>query len=228
MTPVSRTEILPEQKKPLEALKASIQADTDTQVQETAVPLQEAIDKNDRGTVMTALRTLESRLESLAAVERHREKLRDAKYAVGYVTDDIDTAVTGTVDLAKRTVVDPMADLARSNIPGAAAAMDSMKPAMDSMKETYAKLPTAMRLPILGAVVAGGSWLASFPVKWFGKLVGLVSSKGQAAVETFADRMKTAGKVALVGGGILGAASTIETLHRDGTFDGALDRLKSK
>lgn len=228
MTPVSRTEILPEQQKPLEALRASIEADTDTKVQETAAPLQEAIDRNDRSVVMTALRTLESRLESLAAVERHREKLREAKYAVGFAMDDVDTALTGAADITKRTVVDPVVELARNTIPGAPAAMDAMQPTVDSVRDAYAKLPTAMRLPILGAVMAGGSWLASFPVKWMGKLVGLVSSRGQSAMETFAERMKSAGKIALVGGGILGAASTVTNLHREGAFDGAIERLKSK
>lgn len=227
MTPVSRTDILPEQRITLDELRASIAADGDPQVIDGVAPLQEAIDQNDRTAVMMALRSLEARLETLKAVERHREKLRRAKLAVGYVTDDIDTAVSGTADLAKRTVVDPLVDVARSRIPGAAAAIDSVKPTTDAMRDAYAKLPTAMRLPILGAVVAGGSWLASFPVKWIGRLVGLVNKEAQDAMESFAEHMRDAGKVALIAGGVLGAARLLGDAHRQGAFDSTLDRLRS-
>ena len=65
MTNVSRSEILPEQMKPLDELRASIEKDTNTSVQAEASPLKDVIDRKDRTEVMTALRTLEARLESI-------------------------------------------------------------------------------------------------------------------------------------------------------------------
>jgi hypothetical protein len=177
---------------------------------------------------MTALLSLEARLESLDAIERHRTKLQEAKYAIGYVTDDIDTAVSGALDTAKTTVVDPLLNTIKTHVPGAQAAMDGMKPTVDGMKDAYAKLPTAIRLPILGAIVAGGAWLGSYPIKWLGKLVGFVSKNGKKSLETLADTMKKTGKVAFVGGGFLSLASFFGSLHRKGTFDPALEMLKGK
>lgn len=228
MTPVSRTEIAPEQKATLDELRDSIRTDTDAKVQAEAVPLQNAIDRNDRAEVMTALRTLEVRLESLAAVDRHREKLKQAKSAIGYVTDSIDTAVGTGIDAVKGVTVDPVVRAITSGVPGAADAMKAAQPSIDAAKEAYAKLPTALRLPILGAVIAGGSWLASFPVKWLGKLVGYVSENGEKAIETLADSMKTAGKIAFVGGFGLGAASFVGGKYREGAFDPTIEAIKGK
>jgi len=227
MQNTSPNELLPEQTLPLDALKASIQSDASPDVQAEVEPLQEAIDQNDRKEVMTALRTLESRLESMSAVEQHREKLREAKYAVGSMLDDVDSIASHAVDTAKSYTIDPLVDAAKTYVPGASDAIDAMKPSVDSMKEAYAKLPTALRLPVLGAAVAGTAWIASYPVKWLGKLVGYVSPKGQKVLEDAAKGMKTAGKIAFGGGILASIVGMLGTKYQEGAFDATLDKMKS-
>lgn len=226
MQNTSPHELLPEQTQPLDALKASIQSDASPDVQAELNPLQEAIEKNDRGEVMTALRTLESRLESLSAVEQHREKLREAKYAVGNMLDDFNSIADHAVDTAK-SYINPIIDASKPYVPGASGAIDTMKPSVDSMKEAYAKLPTALRLPVLGAAVAGTAWLASYPVKWFGKLVGYVSPKGQKAFEDAAKGMKKAGVIVFGGGVLASIVGMLGNKYQEGAFDSTLDAMKS-
>lgn len=210
--------------KPLDELKASIEADSDAAVSAEAAPLQNAIDRNDRSEVLTALRTLEARLESRAAIDRHREKLREAKYAVGYAMDDVDTFAEGALDSAG-SMMKPVVDAVKTNVPGAEATLASVKPSVDSMKEAFAKLPTSLRLPILGTVIAAGSYVVSYPVKWIGKLIGFVSEKGEKALEGVAEKMKQAGKIAMVGGGVLGLASFFGRKYNEGAFDPALESV---
>lgn len=226
MSAISNIEIAPKQLIILGELKKSIE--DDPKVKGEAPLLQVAIDKNNRTEVMTALRSLEARLESLAAIDRHRTKLQEAKYAIGYVTDDIDTAVSGALDTTKKTVIDPLLSTITTHVPGAQKAIDGMKPTVDGMKDAYAKLPTALRLPVLGAIVAGGAWLGSYPLQWLGKLVGFVSKNGGQSLEALAGTMKKTGKKGFIGGGFLGLASFFGSLHRKGTFDPALDMLKGK
>ncbi len=187
MPTVPQNEILPEQKNALNDLFLSIQNDPDAKVQKEAGALQLAIKKNDRTEAMTALRVLETSLDRLSAIERHRKQLMEAKLSVGSMLDDIDTHVNNAASTVHPTVIKPVLDAMKKNVPGAGAVISAPEPTAQALQEAYAKLPTALRLPVAGTVIAGGAYLASYPVKWLGKVIGYISTNAGKTLVSLGD-----------------------------------------
>lgn len=208
--------------KTLEELRASLETDKREVVRNQIGALQSAIDSHDQNQMIGALNTLEQRLREHIAIDEHRQKLEAAKLAVGHITDNLATRGEQAVrTIVKDNIVDPVAGL----IPGGKEAVDAT---ITTVADQYAKLPTYLKLPALGAVIGASSYLLSYPTKWLGWVVGLVSKDGKQSLESLAKVMQSSGKLAVMGGIGLGVASGIGQLQRNTGFaDPLLEGMKS-
>lgn len=215
--------ITSEQESALKALKDSISADTKTEVKDESTKLQATIDKKDSTGVLIELQALEARLESLNAVEAHRGLLREAKLAMGGTIDDIGTRIEQGVDLVQDHVIKPVI----TALPGGETVLNATKPMVDKTKEYYASLPTALRLPVLGAAIGASTFLASYIVKGFGKAVGWFSPNKGQSIENAATKMEKTGITAFFGGIGIFAGMYTYGKYKDGAFDSTLESLKA-